>query len=53
MGESVISELPERYLYLLDLNVSYFEVNAEDKNTPVKSTYIRDFLALIDEVKEG
>ena len=30
--ESVISELPESDLYLLDLNVSYFEVSAEESS---------------------
>lgn len=30
MREIVISELPESYLYLLDLNVSYFEVTTEE-----------------------
>ena len=30
-----------------------FPIKPLPKNTPVKSPYIRDFLALIDEVKEG
>lgn len=30
--ESVISEFPESDLYLLDLNVSYFEVSAEESS---------------------